>query len=146
MGQGFSKMEPEDYFGVGRGAIRIDNAAGGGVFCLLWGEPGVRLVLGFVLFRRRVLGSGWMQISGEHPHFCQTQRSSRVIGAIVAGQTAPGLKMETRGGGVETDRDYCWRLAVALAVRFLRASGAVKDQDSVRVGPADSWTAPEAIS
>jgi len=41
-------MEPEDYFGVGRGAIRIDNAAGGGVFCLLWGEPGVRLVLGLV--------------------------------------------------------------------------------------------------
>jgi hypothetical protein len=128
-------MEPEDYFGVGRGAIRIDNAAGGGVFCLLWGEPGVRLVLGLVFgfafwalflgfccgvlffgfafgfccgvnlafgwfwgwflvllfaagFCFRALfsdfvflggfGSRWMQISGEHPHFGWTQRSSRV--------------------------------------------------------------------
>ncbi len=31
-----------------------------------------------------------------------------------------------------------WREAVALAERFLRASGAVKVQDSVTVGPAET--------
>ena len=40
---------------------------------------------------------------------------------------------------------YCCSVAVAFAVRFLRASGEVKDQDSVTAGPAEAWTEPAAI-
>jgi len=57
----FPKTEQARYFRIGRGSIVIDHRAVGGVFCLLWGEPGVRWVARFLGCLGSFLGCfGWV--------------------------------------------------------------------------------------